>query len=636
MTKNILIKDLDSLHNYIKTDLNYTSADKVFTYVLQQKLNINNTTSLEFMIDKYLKNKNNKRTNYASLVVEVIIKILDLPLNEQIEYQVLLNIDENLFEVDNNKLCYHVIKYKDGYEFIPSKLLNSKLYYLYIKKFPQDFIKLDKDIQTLEMVNYIIKYYNGEYIQYVHFKFLTLELFNNAIINNISTFKLMDKKWQNLNMLNYVLRIEPLFLEYVNKSLITTELCLLAIKNNVNAFKFVDKEYQTLNMINYVLNENPLYLEYVNQNLISSDLYLSIVKNNIDTFPFIDKQNQTEEIINYVLDEKPLYLKYINEKLITKQMCVSAVKKDFNVFKLIDKKYQTFNMVNNILKQNVLFLEYVDPKFQTQEMVNKCFTDNPKTIKFINKNLITEEMCNNSRFPFDNVDYKKIPNNFMSKYYIRYLFNSRVCDDIKLEIFNYITIENILKKFININEIISLIDNNIFLIKYLPENIINTPEIYNVFINNNISIKYFNPLFLTYELVIGYITRNKSIIDIPIQFQTDDFLKYSLLINPENIKYIKRPEYLIKNNLCSIKNKEFSECVICNDVKKYFLKYKCSHEICFDCNITLIQEKYYENRKYNNYHQYYSMCYYNCNNDLNNDNDVDTTNIYININFPKE
>ncbi len=121
----------------------------------------------------------------------------------------------------------------------------------------------------------------------------------------------------------------------------------------------------------------------------------------------------------------------------------------------------------------------------------------------------------------------------------------------------------------------------------------------------------------TYELCLIAIknTSEPLLLNIKSEYHTKELIELENHIDSR--EYIKNPIYLIDKKIAKkIIKKNINECIICNEIKKYYFEYECGHLSCFDCKV--------------------KNCYYNCVKKIKNEeyNMMPNINIiYINTNF---
>lgn len=173
--------------------------------------------------------------------------------------------------------------------------------------------------------------------------------------------------------------------------------------------------------------------------------------------------------------------------------------------------------------------------------------------------------------------------------------------------------------------------NDIEYIKSIP----NYEDIYFKLLQDNINnLRYIKKELQTYKLIEyyinqvnikhGYGTRGNEYIgdyEDRIVFYYNYIKLYTneicnLIVKNNDVilcrRIIKNVDYLIKHNLVEVETKELYNCIICDQLQKYYIAYSCNkkHILCYYCSL-------------NN-----ETCYYKCNNSFLN-KDI----IYINTNY---
>jgi len=190
-----------------------------------------------------------------------------------------------------------------------------------------------------------------------------------------------------------------------------------------------------------------------------------------------------------------------------------------------------------------------------------------------------------------------------------------------------IALKNINDGYIE-NQIIILFIDDIEYIKSIP----NYEDIFfNIFKYDKGYLRFIKKEFQTYEMVqdiINYIyskykNRENNLeclhekIDLYSYIKNFDIKICDLILKHEKkewYNYIKNVDYLVDNKLVNIEIKKLDNCVICDNLKKYYVSYECNikHIICYDCG--LLNES----------------CYYKCDKA-----NLDYSKIYINTKFEK-
>uniref|UniRef100_A0A6C0AE13 DUF4116 domain-containing protein n=1 Tax=viral metagenome TaxID=1070528 RepID=A0A6C0AE13_9ZZZZ len=212
--------------------------------------------------------------------------------------------------------------------------------------------------------------------------FNLIKTFKEAIILDISILlglmKPVEDQVQVENQ-KYELDIKqnPLCLEFANNK--TQELCDLAVYNNIVAFLYIPSEFMTNEMLEYVIKKNPLLLRNIPENKQTEYLCELAMDLNPDTYEYVCDKNRTENyyircilkcensngirfsrIICYIPDSRKtekichyLALKGclddVPEHLRTYELCKTALKSANNSISIytIPKKYHAFLGIKN-------------------------------------------------------------------------------------------------------------------------------------------------------------------------------------------------------------------------------------------------------------------------------------------------
>ncbi len=287
---------------------------------------------------------------------------------------------------------------------------------------------------------------------------------------------------------------------------------------------------------------------------------------DLPKFSKIKEVYDKQQDLIFIIYEHGEFIHFAKEQTI--QLCIYAVKSSFSAIRFIKNK--SIELITLSIINNPISLQYIDNELKTMELCNIAF--------------FNDSNSNNTHFDENVILY--IPT-------------------------KYITFE--MCKIV--------IKTAPHLYNLLPEQL-KTIELKNYLLDHiKNGLKYIdNPSF---EMCVYAINRN--IQNLKYVNQTLDILK--IYYKHKNILlYVNDIDMLINNNLFNnelIKEK-INNCPICDELKKYYMYFKCNkHIICFDCSKKV------------------EYCYYKCidNNKSHNKNDsiyfdkINLSKLYLNENF---
>ncbi len=526
--------------------------------------------------------------------------------------------------ISSVKLVSNVLKHiNDNNISDAEKVLDSYLQLYMLKQLNNNWMYLNKiENQTPELINIALKQ-NSDALKYVHKKFLTPELilkYGNE--HNICVIKKLydDEPFKPIGLngetstLVYVEPVKSIDLNGETSTLVDVE------PVNVELSGSNGKEMLTQNnneLCNFAINNRGL--RYIPKEILNSEMILNYIKKYPNDLIYIPKELQTLEIIKIPVIHSGINIQYVRDDLITAELCNLAIKNTKESIKYFDKKFQTKIMVKNCIYYNINLFTYIDDSFKTDVLCEYVINLNGEYLNCVPTYLITKQMCKKAMLkngllehvpkgfitqkivnsiPIQNIykSYKYIPVHMFNKKMIMELLKSHN-EHFLDEVIKNITPEYIFK-IIDKDDIISILKNDCSLLKYIPLNIQNNMKetIINYFFKTNDLFEYINPEFLTHEIIVIKLYKCGSLKYIPLKYHNDKLILCALSLSKENIKYVKNANYLINNNLCIVENNEFNECVICSELKEYYYKYECKHEVCFECKD---HECYYKCNKTN-------------------------------------